>query len=329
MDIEFHYYITFILCRKAGYSEDDAYTIAYSSQYTDDNKKHYYVNFRDGKHFLNEISQTMDITKPSQKRQKIYPLFHFIPGGHEAEETCSFRCNGKECFVTIPNSENAQIVLKEAFKSSDLYRIGIAIHAFADTWSHQNFLGLKDKANARKGIDLIPNIGHADFFHEPDKIHNEWKDMRLGKTKSLISNDERFLEAAKQIFIYLFQSKNTGSDDKLAAAHFDELNLEKQLRDAMDESYLLGSDDKARIKVYKKMCEELNLKKYQYDPKKWRHAAVAKRDVELDDFDRYWANDDFHESEWYKFQNAVIKHREYALDKFRNLYEKVGFTGFG
>jgi hypothetical protein len=26
MDIEFHYYITFILCRKAGYSEDDAYT---------------------------------------------------------------------------------------------------------------------------------------------------------------------------------------------------------------------------------------------------------------------------------------------------------------
>jgi len=33
MDIEFHYYITFILCCKAGYCEDDAYTIAYSSQY--------------------------------------------------------------------------------------------------------------------------------------------------------------------------------------------------------------------------------------------------------------------------------------------------------
>ena len=44
MDIEFHYYITFILCRQAGYSGDDAYKIAYSSQYTDDNTHHYYVN---------------------------------------------------------------------------------------------------------------------------------------------------------------------------------------------------------------------------------------------------------------------------------------------
>ena len=62
MDIEFHYYITFILSRKAGYSADDAYTIAYSSQYTDDNKKHYYVNYPDGHHFLNEISQTIQGT---------------------------------------------------------------------------------------------------------------------------------------------------------------------------------------------------------------------------------------------------------------------------
>ena len=113
----------------------------------------------------------------------------------------------------------------------------------------------------KKGIDLIPNIGHADFFHEPDKIHNEWKDIRLGKNKSLISNDQRFLEAAKQIFIYLFQSKNPGSDNKMAAAEFDELNLETQLKDAMDESYWLGPDDKARIKTYKKICGELNIKR--------------------------------------------------------------------
>lgn len=325
MDIEFHYYITYILSRKAGYSKDDAYTIAYSSQYTDDNTHRYYVNYKDGGHYLNEISQTMDITKPSAKRQKIYPLFHFIPGGNEAEETCSFDCDDKKCFVTIPNSENANLLLKTAIESQDLYRIGIAVHAFADTYSHQNFLGFKNKGNARNLVDLIPNIGHADFRHEPDKVHNDWKDMRLGENAAVVNNDDRFMEAAKQIFIHLYKSKNSQSNDNDATAKFDELNLEIKLREAMKESYWLGSDSEARVESYKKICQELDSEDYQYDSKKWRHAAVKKEKIELDIFDRYWATDDFEESDWYKFQSAVIDYRKYALDKFHDLYDKVDF----
>lgn len=324
MDIEFHYFITYILSRKAGFDEEDAYKISYSSQYTDDNNFHYYVNYEDGGHFLNEISQTMDITKPSIKRQKIYPLFHFVPGGKESEETCTLKCGDTKCFVTIPNNENAQMLLKEAINSGDLYRIGIAVHAFADTWSHQNFLGFEDKANSRKGIGkLIPNIGHADFFHEPDKIHNEWEDTRLRKRKSIINNDERFLDAAKQIFIYLYRFKNPASDDSMAASKYKELNLERQLKDAMDDSYLWGSDDKARIKAYKKICNELQLTKYQYHPNTWRYNAVEKKEIEFDLFDKYWAKNDFLESDWFKFQKAVITHRDYALDKFMPLFEKA------
>lgn len=326
MDIEFHYYITFILCRKAGYSRDEAQTIAYSSQYTDDNKYHYYVNYPDGGHFLNEISQTMDITKPSPKRQKIYPLFHFVPGGTEAEETCCIECGQKKCFVTIPNSENANMLLKDALQSGDLYRTGIAIHAFADTWSHQNFLGMKHSSNGRNQIDIIPNIGHADFYHEPDKIHNEWKDPRLGEEASIVDNDDRFIAAAKHIFIHLFRLKNPGSDDNMAAEKFAELNLEKQLKEAMDESYWIGSDSKARISAYQKICEELSLDEYQYDSNQWRYAAVAKREVELDHFDKYWAKDNFLVSDWYKFQMAVKDHRDDALDKFHQLYAQVGFV---
>lgn len=324
MDIEFHYFITYILSRKAGFDEEDAYKIAYSSQYTDDNEFHYFVNYKDGGHFLNEISQTMDITKPSLKRQKIYPLFHFIPGGKESEETCTLKCGETKCFVTIPNNENAQMLLKEAINSGDLYRIGIAVHAFADTWSHQNFLGFEDKANSRKGIGkLIPNIGHADFFHEPDKIHNEWEDTRLGKKESIINNDDRFLESAKQIFIYLYRYKNPASDDSMAASKYEELNLELQLKDAMDDSYLWGSDDKARIKAYKKICNELQLTKYQYHPNTWRYDAVEKKEMEFDLFDKYWAKNNFLESDWYKFQQAVITHRDYALDRFMPLFEKA------
>jgi hypothetical protein len=37
MDIEFHYHMTYIIARRAGFSPNDSYVIAYSSQYTDDN----------------------------------------------------------------------------------------------------------------------------------------------------------------------------------------------------------------------------------------------------------------------------------------------------
>ena len=60
--------------------------------------------------------------------------------------------------------------------------------------------------------------------------------------------------------------------------------------------------------------------------KQWRYAAVQKREVELDHFDKYWARDSFLESDWYKFQMAVTAHRDDALDKFHPLYEQVGFV---
>ncbi|MDA8104143.1 MAG: hypothetical protein M0Z71_02065 [Nitrospiraceae bacterium] len=38
MDIEFHYYMTHLIALRAGFKPDDAFKIAYASQYTDDNE---------------------------------------------------------------------------------------------------------------------------------------------------------------------------------------------------------------------------------------------------------------------------------------------------
>jgi hypothetical protein len=43
MDREFHSYMTYIIALRAGFETDDAYTIAYSSQYTDDNDTPYEI----------------------------------------------------------------------------------------------------------------------------------------------------------------------------------------------------------------------------------------------------------------------------------------------
>ncbi|MDY6951211.1 MAG: DUF6765 family protein [Thermodesulfobacteriota bacterium] len=323
MNIEFHYFITFILSRKAGFTAQDAYTIAYASQYTDDNNYKYYVNFKDGGHYINEISQTFDITKPSEKRRKIYPLFHFIPGGKEAEDVCTLQCGKEKCFATVPNSEKAQEILKEALDSKDLYRIGIAVHAYADTWSHQNFLGYKCDANAKKGQVIVPNIGHADFFHDPDKIHNAWTDTRLGGECD-VNNDERFLDAAKHIFIHLFRYNHPEADDAQAMATYEELALERQLKEAMDEGYLVWHTKGARVKGYTRICDELGLEQYEYDPKAWRYEAVEKDHFETDLFDRYWARATFWDSDWFRFQKAVEEHRDYALNLLEPIFRQAG-----
>jgi len=38
MDVEFHYYMTYLVAAAAGYPPADALKIAYASQYVDDNK---------------------------------------------------------------------------------------------------------------------------------------------------------------------------------------------------------------------------------------------------------------------------------------------------
>jgi hypothetical protein len=45
--------------------------------------------------------------------------------------------------------------------------------------------------------------------------------------------------------------------------------------------------------------------------------------MELDLFDKYWAKRNMLESDWYKFQKAVIAYRNYASDKFIPLFEKA------
>lgn len=323
MDIEFHYHITFILARKAGFNANNSYVIAYSSQYTDDNTFHYFINFKDGSPYLNETSQTFDITKPSPKRQKIYPLFHFIPGGKECADLNQFKRSKYHPFTTIPDSPNARSLFDAALESKNLYRIGIATHAYADSWTHQNFLGLKHKINGKRFDIIIPNIGHADFLHDPDKVHNQWIDTRLKNEYADIDNDKRLLEAAKAIFTRFWKFNNPGKSDQQAGVEYDQLNLEAHLKDAMDETYFWGQDEKARIKAYKKICGELDMKKYKYDSKAWRHDAVEKRTFEIDLFDRYWAKKKFKGSHWHLFQEAVKAHRDLALNKFKPLFETL------
>ena len=87
-----------------------------------------------------------------------------------------------------------------AFKSSEdtrLYRIGIATHAYADTWAHQNFVGWYDFFNDIS-LDVKPDIGHANAEHHPDWPAHRWEDSRL--INDQVDNADRFFAAAKEMY---------------------------------------------------------------------------------------------------------------------------------
>ena len=201
MDSEFHYYLTYLIAARAGLPPPDALTVAWASQYTDDNTLICTVDKGLPTEYTNYISQTADILKPRRTLMRIYSLFHFIPGDPQAPT--AWRKDGAMHWLnTTPDSENANLILDAALAAGDLYRIGIACHAYADTWAHQNFVGYGHEFNAFTGGPLLtavmPNIGHADAIFHPDEATRRWRDPRL--IHEPIDNRARFLAAAAALY---------------------------------------------------------------------------------------------------------------------------------
>jgi len=332
MDIEFHYYITYILAQRGGFSPDDSYKIAYASQYVDDNSIEYKVEGRDGD-YNNYISQTMDILKPKKKLMQIYPCFHFIPGEHGGDR--ARRKDGKMHILnTTPNSERANVLMDEALGTGDVYRIGIATHAYADTWAHQNFVGFFDCFNGMGGAleALTPNIGHADAQHSPDIPGLVWEDKRLFSENKTVNNKERFIEAAENIFgKYKRYHDGVVSDAKIKDAWRE---IKTEIADAIGLEFKKDRKKACskRIARYKKLIN--GFKKYDEDT--WFDKAVKLEVVGLPDSfagdlfesyslfpDKYYKKNDFENSNWYKFQEAVIEHQKLAKVSFKDYFEQM------
>lgn len=317
MNKEFHYYITFKVALEAGFKPDDAYTLSYASQYTDDNTKRFTVNRGKKDEYSNYISQTSDITKPEKELMRIYPVFHFMPGTkEEIENNSAFRKDGKfHILNTIPDNSNARLVFKEAIDSGNLYRIGIATHMYADTFAHQNFVGYYESFNAtmKGGVleKIIPNVGHADAQHQPDIPALVWKDTRLIRKNAAIDNTERFLMAAETIFGELRKYIDPHCPENTIA--HDKKSLRKEIKK------LIGAEDKNnkekdnRIARYK---ESIGKDFKEYRENEWFEESVDRKVLLglIKPSARYTWKPNYKESNWYKFQEAVKAHQQFAKD---------------
>jgi hypothetical protein len=220
MDIEFHYYMTYLIAARAGYAPKDATIIAHSAQSVDDNHIPVRLTDKNGAVYENNLSQTMDIVRPHMDAE-IYPVFHFIPGDPKAS-TARRVDKAEHPMVTTPDSVLANAMIDAALRSNDLYRIGVSAHGYVDTWAHQNFVGQRDVYNefetgffARIKNEFLA-VGHAHAKHNPDWPALVWEDSRMVDAR--IDNRARFMLAAGRLFEKFVASAKLGmSQDAIKA----------------------------------------------------------------------------------------------------------------
>jgi len=334
MDIEFHYYLTYLIAARAGLPPPDALTLAWACQYTDDNTMICVIDAGLPTEYTNYISQTANILKPRRTLMRIYPLFHFLPGDPQAPT--AWRKDGAMHWLnTTPNSENANLILDAALATGNLYRIGIACHGYADTWAHQNFAGYLNEFNAMTGpIDAaIPDIGHADAQNAPDRPALVWQDDRLLNER--VDNRARFLDAAAGLYRRLSRHVAPRMRKK------ERLAREAALRADLDRC--IGPEDPGNDREEERIAryrECAGAKPYggremdPYEADRWMDEAVETdvrgvRDrgdsvlARLDPLkDRYRWRDPARrrETDWHRFQEAVKAHQNesWAILERRN-----------
>ncbi len=332
MDLEFHYYLTYLIAARAGFSSDDSLTIAYSCQYVDDNDIIFTMDKGKASEYTNYISQTMDINKPKKKLMRIYPLFHFYPG--EPNIGAADRKDGKLHWLnTSPNSKNVNDIFDDALSTRNLFRIGIAAHTYADTWAHQNFVGYFESFNGMGGVleAVSPNIGHADAGYNPDWPALVWLDKRL--ISEGVDNKTRFLEAAEKIF-YKFRKHLAPTEDAQISLR-DCIAMLNDLRTAIGQRDQSNRYVKDRIERYRALA---NQREYggrelsTYDMDTWFLNAVGEKVYGIRDrthniltrFDPFtdtyeWLNKaTYQNSDWYRFQEAVRDHQNKAWDLLKH-----------
>jgi hypothetical protein len=338
MDIEFHFYATWLIAWRAGFSKQDAGIIGHASQFVDDNDVCLKVRDRKAPKraiYRNYISQTMNILKPKHELLRIYPIFHFIPGDPEAET--AWRRDGKmHRLNTTPNSSNANELLDAALSAhpdTRLYRIGIATHAFVDTWAHQNFVGWYDGVNSLD-IDVKPAIGHAEAEHHPDWIGHKWVDARLAEPD--VDNTHRFLSAAKALFA-AYRS-HLQPDGRKASSDWEP--LKQDLLEVFGLKYT-GSAKRYEPERLQAFRDKLHIgEEDAFDDRAWFDAAVDTETQGLEDShegiwsaltlfeDKYFWKEgvDREDTHWYRFQEAVKEHEREGIKLLSPLFRRMGIN---
>jgi hypothetical protein len=354
MQKDFHYCAIKCLAQYAGFPEKDAQVVAYASQFVDDATAHKAIkiaevpppvrNFKrwnkNEKEFdpvctaHSGLQYLTGLKKNSQR--KVYIPFHFVPfEKYEGKGVYDYR--------VAPNSplsrcllKRAKDVLSNAQKENDpveklrgLIKLGIALHTFADTWSHQRFSGRRCPAEndierikvqedghfeklglaTRIKYNIRPDVGHAEAHLLPDQSQRIWKyehdDSGMIFTRN---NTEIFIDAAYTIHKELVSLKQGKPKPWKGYAEFIKICFEYNT-DSM----------KKKFASWRNQFPDVS---FDYNKTDWRQSAL---DCNRYDWDHFEDADDFKtlnitakdDLKWFLFHMEASDQREFVINSIR------------
>ncbi len=337
MQKDFHYGAVRVIAEKAGFSPKEAQVIAYSSQFVDDATEHkplripqFYKQLNwsdirfDGKYFdpictaHKGIQFFQDFKKEVQ--QKIYIPFHFIPPE-------PFNNQKKYSYITKPNSNFSRILVNRALKFlqkrrsvKNLIRLGIALHTYMDTWSHQDFSGILsykdnniDKIEIYDGKtlkkitsieriknSLLPPIGHAQAYDYPDLPFLIWSYVKASSPNKRIlrNNPQIFYKAGKHLFEILCKfNKCQNSWNDIKEKFWLAVNY-------------INHDENERLDFFKRIFKEIN---FFYNEKLWKNDILNPPSF-TDKSIRIKRN-----TCWFLFHKAALEQRLFVIEHIKQL----------
>ncbi len=337
MQKDFHYCAIAVLARAAGFTPQDALTIAYASQYVDDATED--APFQvDGGFVVPVRTAHCGFKSCDPITQKyVFLPFHFLPDRHEED--------GRLNFVTQPASALAKELITEAVGDANhelmLCRLGIALHSLADTWAHQQFSGWWSSVNDVEGIeidegegfhhlifrniylDYLPVVGHAEAGHLPDQpwIKFRYERPHYGDVFER-SNQDLYMDASEYIYGVLSGAVGGGAVDPIPWSEIGP-------RLALAFSGYRDEDADERCARWQEAFGDLFPAEHpmEYDKLTWRSEALqALGDSQLDWDDlqremhptkvlspRFRARSGFADSWWLRFHRAALLQQQYVL----------------
>jgi hypothetical protein len=357
MQMDFHFGVTYILARLSGFSQNDSYKVAYSAQYVDDAIYDKSVLFDNGAIFkpLCSAHKALDYRNFDKLSDHfVWIPFHFLPGNFLLKENEKKNYKFYELVKCLPNSYLAKDMVNECIKSNknkeSLYRLGITMHVYADTWAHQKFSGIQHYSNKvtyledddvsknllnkvsnyfkdifdkkiSKIVDEVKPIGHGSVLSYPDRPYLKWsyKDFEGKHIKR--DNALIYLEAVEYMYKALQRFKK---GDPLANVS----KLDKDIKNKFLKYFRMftESNGEKRLEKWIKLIENGTFgfkdKSVFYDSigkESWMFKAL-KGNIDYEGkLIKYY--EEFFDSDWKKFHDALYKHRHFVLSDILPKYK--------
>ena len=229
MDKDFHFGTVYVLGRWAGLQPENALELASVSQFVDDNT----AERAGGKKRITGCLISEDVTECPDSPD-IWVPFHYLPGLSGASREEKLVCRTDSPLVRAMTA--ALPPVEEGAFNEDLAELGIALHVYADTWSHDSFSGIRyvgnlvpslpvrrngepafsapydeeirqaaEKASAQSGA-----VGHICALHWPDKPYADWTSEDGGRAGRM--NWVAFTEAADALYSVIQEKTGGGTD---------------------------------------------------------------------------------------------------------------------